>query len=210
MEILGKEIRMVATDGHRLSFIEQQSEMEGSIQLDVLIPKKALTELSKLVSESDEPVEIGHNENHLFFRVGKRLLVSRTLNGQFPNYELVLPKDNNNKVVAESARVASAIKRVALMADERSHAVKFEISEGQINITSQSSEVGEAGESLPVEYAGPAISAGFNAQYLLDFFSVIQDGEVSLEFKDGNSQVQLKPKDDVECNFRYIVMPMRL
>jgi DNA polymerase-3 subunit beta len=210
MEISGKEIRMVATDGHRLSFIEQQSEMEGSIQLDVLIPKKALTELSKLVSESDEPVEIGHNENHLFFRVGKRLLVSRTLSGQFPNYELVLPKDNNNKVVAESARVASAIKRVALMADERSHAVKFEISEGQINITSQSSEVGEAGESLPVEYAGPAISAGFNAQYLLDFFSVIQDGEVSLEFKDGNSQVQLKPKDDVECNFRYIVMPMRL
>ncbi len=209
MEFSERGVRMVATDGHRLSFVERQLDI-GGIQLDVLIPKKTLTELSKLSAETDDPIEVGHDDNHLFFRIGKRSLVSRTLSGQFPNYELVLPKENKNKVVVESARIASAIKRVALMADERSHVIKFDISDGQINITSQSSEMGEARENFPIAYSGPAIISGFNAQYLLDFFNVVQDGEVSLEFKDGNSQAQIKPEGDSEYDFRYVVMPMRL
>lgn len=209
MECSNAGIRMVATDGHRLSFIEKKFDTVG-IDLDVLIPKKTLTELAKLSAESDQSIEIGQDDNHLFFKVGKRQLVSRTLSGQFPNYELVLPKENNNKVTAECDRVSSAIRRVALMADERSHAIKFDIKDGQIHITAQSSELGEAGEYLPVDYSGPAISAGFNAQYLLDFFSVAQEGEVSFEFKDGNSQTQIRPKDGAEFDFRYIVMPMRL
>lgn len=209
MELSGKGIRMVATDGHRLSFIERYTDF-GDARLDVLIPKKTLTELSRLCLETGDAVEVGNSDNHLFFRVGKRLLASRTLTGQFPNYELVLPKENNNRVVAENARVASAIKRVALMADDRSHAIKFDVSDGQINITSQSSEMGEAGESLPVEYSGPQITAGFNAQYLLDFFNVIQDGDVIFEFKDGNSQTQIRSSNDSEYDLRYIVMPMRL
>jgi DNA polymerase-3 subunit beta len=209
MEFSAKGIRMVATDGHRLSFIEKQSDF-GDIRLDVLVPKKTLAELSRVCAETDESVEVGHRDNHLYFRVGRRLLTSRTLNGQFPNYELVLPKDNNNKVIVESLRVASAVRRVALMADERSHAIRFDVSNGQINITSQSSEMGEADDSLLVEYSGPAITAGFNAQYLLDFFSVVQEGEVVLEFKDGNSQAQLRSKGNDEYDFRYVIMPMRL
>jgi len=200
---------MVATDGHRLSFIEKQAKY-GDLALDVLIPKKTLTELAKLAAENAEVVEIGHDENHLFFKIGRRLLVSRTLSGQFPNYELVLPKENNNQVVVESNRIASSIRRVALMADERSHAIKFDVGDGQINITSQSAEMGEAGDALSVDYAGPEIKAGFNAQYLLDFFNVIQEGDVMFEFKDGNSQTQLKSKNDLDFEFRYIVMPMRL
>jgi DNA polymerase III subunit beta len=209
MELSGKGIRMVATDGHRLSFIERQSDF-GDAKLDVLIPKKTLAELARLCGETNDAVEIGSGDNHLFFKVGKRLLVSRTLTGQFPNYELVLPKENNNRITVENSRVSSAIKRVALMADDRSHAIKFDINDGQINITSQSSELGEAGESLPVDYAGPSIAAGFNAQYLLDFFSVIQDGDIIFEFKDGNSQAQLKSNNDPEYDLRYIIMPMRL
>jgi DNA polymerase-3 subunit beta len=123
---------------------------------------------------------------------------------------MVLPKDNRNKIPIESARVAGASKRVALMADERSHAVKFEVGNGQINISSQAADVGEAGETLPVEYAGEAIVAGFNAQYLNDFFNVIQDGEVVFEFRDGNSQAQLRPYGESDYDFRYIIMPMRL
>jgi DNA polymerase III subunit beta len=209
MELSGKGIRMVATDGHRLSFIEKQADF-GDSKLDVLIPKKTLAELSRLCGETNDDVEIGSGDNHLFFKVGKRLLASRTLTGQFPNYELVLPKENNNRVVVENSQVSSAIKRVALMADDRSHAIKFDVNDGQINITSQSSEVGEAGESLPVEYAGPAITAGFNAQYLQDFFNVIQDGDVIFEFKDGNSATQIKSSNDSEYDLRYIIMPMRL
>ncbi|MDX2029073.1 MAG: DNA polymerase III subunit beta [Blastocatellia bacterium] len=209
-EISDKHIRMVATDGHRLSFIEKRSDLGGGLSLDVLIPKKTLTELAKLCAETGEAVEFGYGENHLFFKVGARQMVSRTLSGQFPNYEMVLPKENHNSVVAECSRVASAVRRVALMADEKSHAIKFDIADGQIQITSQSADAGEAGDVLLVEYNGPAITAGFNAQYLLDFFGVIQDGQVTFEFKDGNSQAQLRAKDDLEYDFKYVVMPMRL
>jgi len=209
-EVSGNGVRMIATDGHRLSFIEKRERIDEGIKIDVIIPKKTLSELGKLSAETEESIELGKDENHLFFRVGKRLLVSRTLSGQFPNYELVLPKDNNNRIPVESERVAGAIKRVALMADERSHAIKFDIGNGQINITSQAADLGEAGETLPVDYSGEAITAGFNAQYLHDFFSVVQGGEVIFEFKDGNSQAQIRPSTDGEYDFRYIIMPMRL
>jgi DNA polymerase III subunit beta len=209
VEISGKGIRMVATDGHRLSFIEKQGEF-GDAKLDVLIPKKTLAELARLCGETDDTVEIASGDNHLFFKVGRRLLASRTLTGQFPNYELVLPKDNKNQVIAETSQVSSAIKRVAMMADDRSHAIKFDVNDGQIKITSQSADQGEAEEVLPVEYPGPSITAGFNAQYLLDFFNVIQDGDVIFEFKDGNSATEIKSSKDSDYNLRYIIMPMRL
>jgi len=208
-EIWPDKARMVATDGHRLSFIEK-SDKTASEKLDVLIPKKTLAELGKLCGESEEAVEIGFYENHLFFNFGKRLLISRTLTGQFPNYEMVLPKNNENKVSLPSQQLANAIRRVSLMADERSHAIKIEIGPGKMNVTAPASETGEANEILQVDYSGPEIMAAFNAQYLLDFFSVIPDGDILVELKDGNSQTQLRAKDDSEYDFRYIVMPMRL
>ena len=212
-EMADGSLRMVATDGHRLSFVEKKAALingHSELKVDVIIPRKTLSELAKLCAETEESVEFGRDENHLFFKVGRRLLVSRLLSGQFPNYEMVLPKDNRNQVPVESGRVSSVIKRVALMADERSHAIRFEISDGQINITSQAADVGEAGETLSVDYAGDAILAGFNAQYLNDFFSVIQDGQVVFEFKDGNSQAQLRPQGEADYDFRYVIMPMRL
>ncbi|QQS45339.1 MAG: DNA polymerase III subunit beta [Acidobacteriota bacterium] len=208
-EITPESIRMIATDGHRLSFIEKQAGF-GDEKMEFLIPKKTLAELGRLCAETEEPVEFGSDSNHLFFKVGRRLLTSRTLSGQFPNYDQVMPKENNQHITIESDRVASAVRRVSLMADERSHAIKFEISEGKIHITSNAADVGEAGETLSVDFAGPEFNVGFNAQYLLDFFSVVQDNEVIFDFKDGASQVQMRPKNEVDYNFKYIVMPMRL
>jgi DNA polymerase-3 subunit beta len=210
LELSANGIRMVATDGHRLSFIEKRGSFLEKDKVDVIIPKKTLMELAKLSSETEESIEFGKDDNHLFFRIGDRLLVSRILSGQFPNYELVLPKDNRNQVIVDSERIAGAIKRVALMADERSHAIKFDIEKGQVSITSQASDLGEAGETLPVEYDKDAISAGFNAQYLQDFLGAIPGGDIIFEFKDGSSQAQLRPKQDDEYDFRYVVMPMRL
>ena len=210
LEISEKGIRMVATDGHRLSFIEKPDHPFDGIKVDAIIPKKTLAELLKLSSETEESIEFGKDENHLFFKVGKRQLTSRLLSGQFPNYELVLPKENHNRVVVDSERISGAIRRVALMADERSHSIKFDVGDGQLNITSQAADIGEAGETLPLEYQGQAITAGFNAQYLHDFFSVFEEGEVAFEFKDGNSQAQIRPGADGEYDFRYIIMPMRL
>jgi len=209
-ELSEQEIRLVATDGHRLAFIERKGKYLDGTKLEVIIPRKTLAELVKLCADTDENIEFGHDENHLYFKVGKRRLSSRLLSGQFPNYELVLPKENQNRLVLETSRIASAIRRVSLMADERSHLIKFDIVSGQMNITSQAADVGEAGEVLPVEFAGPQITVGFNAQYLNEFFNVIQDGEVAFEFKDGNSQAQIRPQEDGDYDFRYVVMPMRL
>jgi DNA polymerase III subunit beta len=209
-ELSPEGLRMVATDGHRLSFIEKSGTFTEDLKVEAIIPKKTLTELIKLSSETEETSEFGKDENHLFFKFGKRLLVSRMLNGQFPNYEMVLPKENKNHIVIESQRLAAAVRRVALMADERSRAIKFEISEGQLNITAQASDIGEAGETLPIEYVGDSITSGFNAQYVNDFFGVINDGDVKFSFKDGNSQVQLQSLADSDFDFRYVIMPMRL
>jgi DNA polymerase III subunit beta len=203
-------VRMVATDGHRLSFIEKHDQFFGGEKVDVLIPRKTLSELMKLCTEANGVVEFGNDNNHLYFRVEKRLIISRTLSGQFPNYELVLPKDQRISVLFDTNRLSNAIKRVSLMADEKSHSVKFELTDGQVRISSQAADVGESEDILSIEYNGPAITIGFNAQYLLDFFNVINSNETILEFKDSNSQVQVKPSADTEYNFRYVVMPMRL
>lgn len=209
-ELSNEGLRMVATDGHRLSFIEKKGEFIRDLKVEAIIPKKTLTELIKLSAETEETVEFGKDENHLFFKLGKRVLVSRMLSGQFPNYEMVLPKENKSAFLIESQRISAATRRVALMADERSHAIKFEISEGQLNITAQASDVGEAGETLPIEYSGDTIISGFNAQYVHDFFAVVSEGDIRFSFKDGNSQVQLQSSADTEYDFRYVIMPMRL
>jgi DNA polymerase-3 subunit beta len=214
--LLGPDVRMVATDGHRLAYIERSGletgtngNGKGSEEVKALIPKKTLAELLRLAAEHDDLVEFAKDENHLFFRFGERVLVSRMLSGQFPNYELVMPKDNDQAVRVEGGLFQSAIRRVALMADERSHAIKFLFNAERLDITSQSSEVGEAKESLQTDYAGPDVSIGFNAQYLSDFLNVAGDGTVSFEFKDGQSQAQLRPEGD-DYDYRYVVMPMRL
>jgi DNA polymerase-3 subunit beta len=217
--LLGPDVRMVATDGHRLAYVERgglqtnangKSKKSESEEVKALIPKKTLSELLRLAGEHDDLVEFAKDENHLFFRFGARVLVSRMLSGQFPNYELVMPKDNDRAVKVEGNVFQSAIRRVALMADERSHAIKFVFGPERLDITSQSSEIGEAKETLQTDYEGPDISIGFNAQYLSDFLNVAGEGAVRFEFKDGQSQAQLKPAGDDEYDYRYVIMPMRL
>lgn len=212
----GPDVRMVATDGHRLAYVERGGLQTGANgngdaeEVKALIPKKTLAELLRLSAEHDDLVEFAKDENHLFFRFGGRVLVSRMLSGQFPNYELVMPKDNDRAVKVDGGIFQSAIRRVALMADERSHAIKFNFGPERLDITSQSSEVGEAKESLQTDYAGPDVQIGFNAQYLADFLNVAGEGAVSFEFKDGQSQAQLRPAAGDDYDYRYVIMPMRL
>jgi len=212
-ELSEKGTRMIATDGHRLAFIESPAPVTIARKIDVIIPKKSLNEILKLSSEGgseEDSVEFASDDNHLFFAVGKRRVSTRLVSGQFPNYELVLPKENENKVTASCSDVASAVRRVALMSDERSRLVKFDIQQGEMHVKAQAADVGEAGEDISIEYSGPPILVGFNAQYLVEFFNVVQDGNVFFDFKDGNSQVQLRPAVDGGYDFRYVVMPMRL
>jgi DNA polymerase III subunit beta len=209
-ELSHNGVRLVATDGHRLSFIERLGSFSNDVCIDTIIPKKTLTELLKLSSESDGMIEFSKDNSHLFFKSGKRVLISKLLNGQFPNYGMVLPKESRSAFEIEGDRLSAAVRRVALMADERSHTVKFDIGDNQLSISAYTNELGEAGEVLPISYDNERITLGFNASYLNDFFGVTQGHKLSVELRDANSQVLFRPLGDLGYDFRYVVMPMRL
>lgn len=203
---------MVTTDGHRLAYIERRDlgQNAPTEALDALIPRKTLAELTKLTASFEGEISMGADENHIYFEVGPRLLISRRLSGQFPNYEMVMPKGNDKSVIFDTALLNQAIRRVALMADDRSHAIRFHLVPNQLQITSQNAEEGEARETVATEYSGDEAEIGFNAQYLQDFLNVIGEGQVAFEFKDGNSQAQLRPAVDSDYDYKYVVMPMRI
>jgi len=206
-------VTMVATDGHRLAVAEIDHKFEGlTREVRPLVPKKALTEVQRLASESGEDAEIEFalDESHLFFRAGERLLISRMLTGQFPNYEAVLPRDNNRKVVIERGELNDAVKRVAQLADTRSHAVKLSVSTEGIEISASSPEYGEAKETIEKEYKGEPLAIGFNAQYMIDFLAAAPEGPISLELKDEQSAGQMRPLADEAYRYRYVIMPMRI
>jgi len=207
-----KGAKMITTDGHRLAYVERKGvSANGSNEsVDTLIPRKTLAELTKLTAGYEGDISLGMDGNHIFFEAGPRLLISRMLYGQFPNYEMVMPKDTDKSLQFDAALLNPAIRRVALMADERSRAIRFHLEPTQLVISSQNAEEGEAREVLQTEYNGEEMDIGFNAQYLQDFLNVIGDGAVAFEFKDGNSQAQLRPADGGDYDYKYVVMPMRL
>ena len=204
--------RMVTTDGHRLAYCEKKGVAKnGTTQpIDTLIPRKTLAELTKLTAGYEEDISLGMDENHIYFEVGPRLLISRMLYGQFPNYEMVMPKGNDKSVEFDGALLNLAIRRVALMSDERSHAIRFHLEPNQLVISSQNAEEGEANETVQTDYTGEESDIGFNAQYLQEFLNVVGDGKVSFEFKDSNSQAELRPSENGDYEYKYIVMPMRI
>ena len=164
--------KMVTTDGHRLAYIERPVTAAGDGAVDVLIPKKALTELGRILRDPDEEVAFGEDQNNLYFQVGGYLLSTRKLTGNFPNYEMVMPKDNDKTVVVELDDIRGSLRRVALLADERNRSVRMTVRDGEVELSSQSSDEGEGVETLPAEYKGEEISFGFNHGYLLDFLNV--------------------------------------
>ncbi|MDQ1638437.1 MAG: polymerase subunit beta [Pyrinomonadaceae bacterium] len=203
--------KMVTTDGHRLAYVERKGvSKDNSEAIDTLIPRKTLAELTKLTAGFEGEISLGLDNNHIFFDVGPRLLVSRMLYGQFPNYDMVMPKNNDKSVQFDCGQLNSAVRRVALMSDERSHAIRFHLEPNQLVISSQNAEEGEASETIQADYSGEETDIGFNAQYLLEFLNVIGEGAVAFEFKDGNSQAQLRPAEGGDYDYKYVVMPMRL
>ncbi len=212
MVLKPESITMVATDGHRLAHIERSGEkFEGvSGEMKTLIPKKAMDELKTLLDSDVETIDFAKDESTLFFRVGPRLLTSRQLTGQFPNYEAVLPKEITKSILVQGDELGGAISRVAQFADERSRAVRLRLDKDELKLSASSTETGESEDSIEVAYNGDAMSIGFNAQYLLDFIKAIGSGEVKLELKDAQSAGQLRPAESEDYKYRYIVMPMRI
>jgi DNA polymerase-3 subunit beta len=209
-----ESLTMVATDGHRLAHIENKSSKFPGIsgEMKTLVPKKAMAELNSLLQNYDgDSIDFAKDDTTLFFRVGPRVMTSRQLTGQFPNYEAVLPKDNNKAIVVRCEDLTGAIQRVAQFADERSGAVRLKLEKNELKISSSSTESGESEDSIEIRYDSDPIVIGFNSHYLIDFLKVTGAGEVRLEFKDSQSAGQLRPGDPSDdYNYRYIVMPMRI
>ncbi len=210
-----ESMAMVATDGHRLAHIEKLGEnLEGlSGEKKTLIPRKALAELNGLLSNTDaEQIEFADDEQTLFFRIGGRVLTSRKLTGQFPNYEAVLPRDNNKFVIVRSEDLMSSIQRVAQFADERSGAIRIRLEQNELKLSAQSTDSGESEDIIETPYSYDPLVVGFNSSYLIDFLKAVgESGEVRMEFKDAQSAGQMRPEDTNEdVRYRYILMPMRI
>ena len=207
-----EEMCLVATDGHRLALVSarREAQEEAADEVRAILPKKTLWELSRLLVEGEGEVRYECGENHLFFDVDGRQLVSRVIDAQFPAYDRVIPKQNDKVVEFERDRLTNAIRRVALLSSDRSRAVKFKFTEGAVDIASSSPEVGEATESVAVEYSGDSLEVCFNAQYVMDFLNVAEADSVRLEFKDEMSQAVMRPVGDSGFDYTYVIMPMRV
>jgi DNA polymerase-3 subunit beta len=200
---------MVATDGHRLAFITIQESPASAGNSEVLLPRKTLNEVSRLIDDGS-PVEFSQGENHLFFQAGGRLLISRKIDANFPAYERVIPKSNDKQIEFDRDRLAAAVRRVRLLSNERSKAVRFVMGKDQVEITSSTPEVGEAHEVMPVEYSGASMQICFNADYVDNFLGVVETENVLLEFKDEMSQAVMKPIGANGYEYTYVIMPMRI
>ena len=213
MIIKPASITMVATDGHRLAHIEMADSFEDvTEEIRILVPKKAMGELVKMVSEAGEGEEcaFSRDDNHLFFDMGKRLLVARMLTGQFPNFEAVLPRNNDRIFAIDREEIMAAIRRVAILSDERSRTVRISLGKGTLEIAASHSDLGEAHETIEVNYNKEELNVGFNYQYLLDFLTTAEENQISFEFKDSESAAQLRASSGTDYNYRYVVMPMRI
>jgi DNA polymerase III subunit beta len=206
---------LVSTDGHRLALItvprdKTKGKAKAEEEMRVILPRKTLLELARLLAEGDGDIQFERGENHLFFDIGGRLLISRMIDGQFPAFERVIPKGNDKRVEFDRDRLTNAVKRVALLSNERSRAVKFQMDKGKVEIASSSPEFGEAKEVLIVDYAAAPVTICFNAQYVLDFLSVVETDSIGLEFKDEMSQAVMKPVGAEGYEYTYVIMPMRV
>ncbi len=199
-------LRFVATDGHRLALIERPCEgYEG--KLGVIVHKKALTELLKVLGESDEPVRLRLLENHAVFEQGGVFLSARLIQGQFPNYRQVIPTQNDKKVVLPREELVRALRRVSLLSGE-SRMVRFNFTPGTLTLSTDGTDLGEAQETLDADYEGEEILIGFNARYCLDVLNILDEPQVRIELKDPLSPGIIQPIE--QEGYIYVAMPMRV
>ncbi len=211
----GSKIEIIATDGRRLAMV---SELEvGKIsgkKINVIVPSKAISQLNHIIGDNEEAkIHVMVSENQVCFKSDKTVLVSRLIEGHFPNYEQVIPKSSQIDVIVNTAELLSAIKRVSLLSSERSEAVKISIQKGKMIISSSTQGVGEASEEIELSYKGDDFEAAYNPFYIIDVLKNIDSDEIVLQLTNSLSPGIIKPnvkKDGVPYEYLTVIMPMRL
>jgi DNA polymerase-3 subunit beta len=220
-QVDGKNLRMVTTDGHRLSKVEFRVEDIGFYNFSMVIPNKAIVEIRRLVEDGEGNIAIGVSDGSMFLRrminldsadnqkplVAEQMLSSKLIEEEFPPYEQVIPKSNDRTIIISRVPLLEALKRVTVVSEEKTIGVSFELSDGAIKIDTNNPSVGQGSEQMDVVYDGDPVTIGFNARYLIDILSVLNDDEVKLEFSGSLDPVVVKDTNDL---FTGVVMPMRI
>ncbi|OGS96322.1 MAG: DNA polymerase III subunit beta [Gallionellales bacterium RIFCSPLOWO2_02_FULL_57_47] len=200
------KLKVVATDGHRLAYNE--GKIEGKHEkTEIILPRKAVAELCKLLSDSEDIVELEFTSQQVKAVFSDVVLVSKVIEGKFPDYERVIPK-YTNQLIMDRTLIQQALQRAAILSNEKFRGVRFVLTEKNLSIISSNSEQEEAQEEIETEYHGEALDIGFNINYLLDGLNNIESGHVVLSFGDPNSSILITHPENKE--FRYVVMPMRI
>jgi DNA polymerase III subunit beta len=210
-ELRPERMRMVATNGHRLARMDvPTSETQGASQADLIVPPKALDQIRRLFG-TEETVEIARNENHLGFRTGSTQVFTRLIEGPYPNYEQVIPRENDKSATADKAALTSALRRMSIVASDQTHRIRMAFANGSCKLSVQTPDLGEAQEELNVSYEGDPLEIGFNAAYLLEILKYIPTDEVRMTFKAPERAATCEPVGwDDAASYLALVMPLRL
>jgi DNA polymerase-3 subunit beta len=206
-QVRGDEMRMVATNGHRLAKMGLQLEV-GAGEEDLIVPPKALQQVERLFDAEDQ-LEIARSESHLGFRTGRSEVYTRLIEGPYPNYEQVLPKSHDKECVADRAELTGAIKRMAIVASDQTHRVRLSFGPEKLALAVQTPDLGEAEDELPIQYEGAPIEIGFNAQYLLEVLRYIGSEEVKVSLSAPERPATFEPVGG-DLDYVCLVMPLRL
>ncbi len=207
----GVRYRMVATDGHRLSVVDRQIDQakEFTAPAGVIIPRKGLYEIKKVLeSLNSDTIEIAIEGPQLIFKTQKTVLMVRLIEGRYPNYQQFIPNKLKNKAQASRENLISSLKRVSLLSNQKSKGVTMALSKGNLKITSNNPELGDAKEEMEIDYDGDDFKIGFNAKYILDILHSFMDDEVNIELNDQLSPGIIRPQNDMD--YTCVVMPMRI
>ncbi len=208
-ELRPERMRMVATNGHRLARMEVPTAA-GSAQADLIVPPKALEQIRRLFTP-DEEVEIARSENHLGFRTAKTQVYTRLIEGPYPNYEQVIPRENDKAMTADKAALGAALRRMSIVASDQTHRIRMAFANGTCKLSVQTPDLGEAQEELTVSYEGDPLEIGFNASYLLEILKYMPTDEVRMTFKAPERAATCEPVGwDDPASYLTLVMPLRL
>jgi DNA polymerase-3 subunit beta len=205
--LLGRQLKLVATDGHRLAFASLKLDADMPRQ-EVIVPRKSVLELSKLLADSGDEVRIELSSTQAAFSFGDVELVSKLVDGKFPDYTRVIPTQHRNRLQIEREPLRQALQRAAILSNEKFRGVRWVLSEGSLKIVSSNAEQEEAHEELEVKYDGEALDIGFNVNYLLDVLNNVSGNQVDCAFGDSSSSALISYA--AEKDFKYVVMPMRI
>jgi len=203
----GKQLTLVATDGHRLGLAQAQLETDIPKQ-EVILPRKTVLELQRLLKDEDTAIEMRFAGNQARFNFSGLEFVTKLVEGKFPDYNRVIPKNHQNAVVLGRATLLASLQRAAILTSEKFKGVRVNIEPGLLRIDSSNAEQEEAKEEIEIDYEGDSIEVGFNVTYLMDALSNIVQDMVKIELQDGNASALITVPD--QTGFKYVVMPMRI